>query len=640
MLNDNRPHAARRAAALMYPLAPEAKEVPTPRSTVQWIRDAARAVARRFGQPADPEAIRPDRHPGAPDQPDYAAWVERHALTPERLAEGEARLAALTHRPLFSILMPVHDPEVSHLRLALGSAEAQLYPHWELCIVDDASARSEIRHLLKRYAQRTPRIRHLRLDEGRRIAGATNAALSMASGEFVVFLDHDDELTPDALLAVAEALSEDPSTDIVYSDHDILGADGFRRSPSFKPGWCPELLLSYMYFGHLKAYRTSLVREAGGLREGFEGSADYELALRLVERTERIRHVPRVLYHWRAAPGSMAEASSNKPLSFEAGRRAVQEALDRRGIEGRALWPDFAERSHLGLYHVSFRSTEDVPVTIVIPTRDKLPLLSACIDSIEQRTRHGAYRILIVDNDSREDETREYFSRTRHTVIPAPTEGGFNFSALMNRGVAAVETEFLVLLNNDTVVVSPAWLDELLGYGRLSGVGAVGAKLLYPDGRIQHAGVVLGIHGLTGHAFQPHLDNPDALEYHGYAHVARNYLAVTAACLLTRKSVFEKAGGFDERHLKVAWNDVDYCLRLREQGLRIVFNPNAVLLHLEAQSRGDHKDESEIAFMLHHWRRYVQDDPYYSPHLSRRDAMFRVKADPGEDQGLYYHRYW
>jgi len=300
------------------------------------------------------------------------------------------------------------------------------------------------------------------------------------------------------------------------------------------------------------------------------------------------------------------------------------------------VWPEFARRAAIGVYKIQFHDTRDVPVTIVIPTRDRADLLRDCIESIETKTTHRAYEILIIDNESREPETLDYLARSPHRVLPFESGGRLNFAAMMNRGVAATRTEYVVLLNNDTVVITPAWLDELLGYGRLPEVGAVGAKLLYADGRIQHAGVLLGIHGLTGHAFQPRQDGAAPLEYQCYAHVARNYLAVTAACMLTRTSVFRDVGGFDERNLTVAWNDVDYCLRLRDKGYRVVFNPWALLYHLESQSRGDDKNPAEIAHMLRRWKRYVDADPFYNPNLSRRDAGFRIKTDPHEERSFYY----
>jgi GT2 family glycosyltransferase len=577
------------------------------------------------------------RYTLAPEDAAYRLWRERNAFDDRAAAEAAARLPTLRRRPLVSILVPVRDPKIDHLELALHSVETQIYPDWELCIADDASLDRAIPAFLETYVSRQPRARWTRLASHRHIAGATNAALALASGEFVAFLDHDDELTRDALLEVVTALQADPEPDVLYSDQDVLTARG-PAAPQFKPDWSPELLLSYMYLNHLKVYRTSLVRAVGGMRDGFEGAADYDLALRVVERARHIRHVAKVLYHWRAAPRSMARNSRLKPYSFDSGRRAVQAALDRRGIAGRAVQPEFAERTGLGAYKIEFSGTRDLPVTIVIPTRDRLPLLRACVESIEAKTTQRGYRILIIDNESREDETLDYLARSRHRVIRFDNAGVFNFAALMNLGVEQSPTEYVVLLNNDTTVINPEWLDELLGYGQLPGVGAVGAKLLYPDGTIQHAGVILGTHGLAGHAFQGHRET-HRLEYGLFAHVARNYLAVTAACMLTRRSIFREVGGFNARDLPVAWNDVDYCLRLREKGYRVVFNPYALLHHLESQSRGDDKDPAEIRYMMGRWRHDIDHDPFYSPHLSRRDGEFRIKTEVDEEPFLYYKAY-
>jgi GT2 family glycosyltransferase len=581
---------------------------PLPPRVRQWLSYVARAL---LGIGTDPRGS----HGVSREEAAYAVWRARNALDEGAAREAAVRLGTLRRRPLISILVPVRDPELEHLRLALRSVEAQIYPDWELCIADDASTNPAIPTFLNDYTARQPRARWMRLPAQRHIAGATNAALELARGEFVAFLDHD----------------------VLYSDHDILTTSG-PASPRFKPDWAPELLLSYMYFGHLKVYRTALVRAVGGLRDGFEGAADYDLALRLVERTQDIHHIPKMLYHWRAAPASMALTSQIKPYSFDSGRRAVEDALRRRHIRGSAVHPEFAERAGLGVYKIQFAATRDLPVTIVIPTRDRLPLLRACIESIQAKTTQRAYRILIIDNESREADTLDYLARSPHRVVRYENGGLFNFAAMMNLGAEQSETEYVVLLNNDTLVINPDWLDELLGYGQLPGVGAVGGKLLYPDGRIQHAGVILGTHGLTGHAFQPRLDT-DVLEYGLFAHVARNYLAVTAACMLTRRSVFQEVGGFNDRDLPVAWNDVDYCLRLREKGYRVVFNPYALLYHLESQSRGDDKNPAEIRYMMAHWRHEIDHDPFYSPHLSRRDSEFRIKTDPDEEPFFYYRDY-
>ena len=592
-------------------------------------REALWRLARAL--PAPPQTGSPTAPYAGPDESEYAAWLVQN---PFDLAAARSRLAGLQARPTISIVMPVCDPEPHDLERALASVDGQIFPEWELCIADDASTSPTVRAILAGYLARESRARHVRLDARQHIHGASNAAIGLARGEYLAFLDHDDELTPDALLEMAVLLQDDPGADLVYSDYDVLGEDGRRRSPRFGPDWCPELLLSYMYIGHLKVYRTALVRAAGGFRPGFEGAADYDLALRLTERTDRVRHIPKILYHWRAARNSVARTTRTKPYSLESGRRAVEEAVGRRGIAAGVEQPEFARQAGVGIYRLRFSPARDVPVTIVIPTRDRLDLLGRCIDSIERRTTFRAYRILILDNDSQEPATLQYLAVSPHRVLRCP--GPFNFSALVNRGVAATSTEHVVLLNNDAEVIAPEWLEELLGYGGLPGVAAVGGKLLYPDGRIQHAGVLVGMHGLAGHAFQPRLDTTAPLEYGAYAHVARNYAAVTAACMLTRKSVFAEVGGFNERELAVAWNDLDYCLRLQEKGYRIVFTPYALLHHLESQSRGDAKDQGEIAYMKRRWKTIIDHDPFYNPNLSRLDGLFRLRTDPDEGHFYYY----
>jgi O-antigen biosynthesis protein len=576
-------------------------------------------------------------YPGVAADPDFSAWTtHRMRYLRKLVAQGTRLISSLSDRPLISVIVPVHDPEVSHLERALQSVEEQIYPHWELVIVDDASKDAAVIRYLQYYAETYAKARLYRLERSAHIAGATNKCIAEAKGDFVVFLDHDDELTPDALLEVARVVADDPTVDAIYSDHDILGEDGTLRCPSFKPSWSPELLLSYMYLGHLKAYRTALVREVSGMRDAFEGAADYDLALRVTERARSIRHIPTVLYHWRAAPGSMARTSSTKPESFESGQRAVEDAVGRRGIRASVDRPCFAERMGLGIYQLRFAGVNTIPVTIIVPTKNKAELLRSCIASIERHTTHQAYRIMIVDNGSDEASALDYLQRTRHRVIRYVDRNGFNFAGIVNAAVAATETEYFVLLNNDTIVISSNWLEEMLGYAVMPGVGAVGAKLLYPGGRIQHAGVILGVHGLTGHAFQGRVDAESSLEYMYFAHVARNYAAVTGACLLTRKRVFSEIGGFDAKNLRVAWNDVDYCLRLYEHGWRVVFTPYAALYHLEAQSRGDKKDPAEIQYMLRRWGHSIDTDPFFNPNLSRLDQECRIRTDPNEKQHFYY----
>ena len=535
--------------------------------------------------------------------------------------------------PKFSIAMPVHDPELEDLRRAVESVRSQAWPHVELCLVNDSSQKPEIIAYLEDIAKEPGvQLETPRTNLG--IAGATNAAVALCSGDFVVFLDHDDELTTNALSRLAEEIRAHPEADLLYSDHDVIDADGRRLHVEFKPDWSPDLLLSYMYVGHIKVARLGLVRELGGFREGFDGAADYDFLLRLAERTDRIRHVPEVLYHWRAAVNSMARRSDTKTHSFDSGRRALQEALERRDIAADAEWPGWARRARLGVFHVRYRPEQtQAKISILIPTRDRLDLLSKCVASIEERTDYANWQIVILDNDSREPETLNYLSETSHRVVHVP--GDFNFSRIVNRGVEACDGEFIVLLNNDTVVVSHDWLQELLGVAVQPGVGAVGAKLLYPDGRIQHAGVTLGVHGLTAHAFDGHPDRYSPLEVGYYAHVCRNVSAVTAACLMVRRSTYLEVGGFDEEDLGVAWNDTDFCLRLGAQGFRVIVNAHAELIHLGSVSRGDAKNDHEVSIMFERWAPQIDRDPFYNPNLSRLKTDFSPRTRL--DERRYFH---
>ncbi len=535
--------------------------------------------------------------------------------------------------PTFSIIMPVHDPQLPDLVRAIESAMGQVWPSTELCLVDDASTDAEVLAYLE-VIQKRLGVRYQRLSTNLGIAGATNAAIELASGEFVVFLDHDDELAPHALSVIAQTLHDDPDLDFVYSDHDLVDVDGVRQQVSYKPDWSPELLLSYMYIGHIKVVRRMLAHSLGGLRDGFDGAADFDFMLRLSEHTNRISHIPQVLCHWRAAKDSMALRSDSKSQAFDSGRRAVAEALERRDIHAVAEWPAWAQRARVGVYRVRFQPGKMGKVSILIPTRDRLDLLRSCIASIEERTDYDDWEIVILDNESREADALAYLAKTPHTVIRVP--GEFNFSRSVNQGVERSEGEFVVLLNNDTIVVSSDWLTEMVGSCRVPGVGAVGAKLLYPDGRIQHAGVTMGVYGLTAHALEGRHDRASELEEGFYAHVPRNVSAVTAACLLTRRTLFLELGGFDEQELAVAWNDTDFCLRVRSSGLRVVMNPLAELIHLGSASRGDDKNDREVAVMFARWGAEIEQDPYYNPNLSRLENDFRPRTRLDERSQFHY----
>ena len=553
---------------------------------------------------------------------DYEAWLEVNKWNARRERLLRAKLDKLPTSPFLSVVMPIFNAPLELLDKAIQSVVNQVYQNWELCIADDASTDPGVRSRLQEWPARDPRIRVTYREGNGNISQSTNTAAEMARGDFLVLMDQDDEITPDALGEIAHSISTNPQTDILYSDDDKIDLDGRRFAPQFKPDWSPELLLSYMYFSHLFVLRRELFFEVGGMRVGFEGSQDYDLALRASERSQKVVHIPKVLYHWRVAPGSTAVAGDSKPNSFVAGEKAVQESLDRRNVQARVFQPDWAISARCGIFSHEF--DDDGPsVAILIPTKNNLQTLKACLDSLKQ-TAYRNYQIVIIDNESDDPDTCEFLERSEHRVLRIPSPGGkFSFAAINNRAAEQVEADYLLFLNDDTEVLNEIWLSQMVGYLGIHGVGAVGARLIFPDQRIQHAGVVHGYYnGMAGPAFKltPAWDNG----YLSYATVTRNYSAVTAACMLTKRDLFLEFGGFDEKQFAVAYNDVDYCYRLHAAGYRMVYCPTAELIHHEGHSRGRIDNPAEPAAFRKKYRRYV--DPYYSPNLSLLNEQFRIDA--------------
>lgn len=554
----------------------------------------------------------------------YEAWLAVNRWTESRADDLRRRIVAAGVSPKISVVMPVYNPPLVYLDEAIASVRGQVYDNWELCIADDCSTDPAVNTALEQWAKRDPRIKVTFRAVNGNISEATNSAAELATGDFLSFLDNDDVLTPDALGECALYLAANGTVDYLYSDDDKIDQAGKRYMPQFKPDWSPELLLSYMYMAHLIVVRKTLWEQVGGCRRGFEGSQDYDFALRATEKARKIGHLPLILYHWRAIPGSTASSGAAKPASFEAGRRAVQEALQRRGSTGQVAQPAWARRAGLGLFGHTF-SDEGPAVTLIIPTKNNLDVLRRCIDSLS-KTTYRNYRVLIVDNESDDPKTLAYLAALeppRFRVLRvASRHGQFNFSHLNNQAVQACDTEYVLLLNNDTEVRDPGWLSQMMGYAQLPGVGAVGARLLYPNLRVQHAGIVHGLHhGLAGHAFKHALEEDAG--YLCYAKVARNYSGVTAACMLTPRQLYVEMGGLDEENFAVAYNDVDYCYRLVDRGRRCVYAPAAELLHHEGASRGFIDNPREAGNMR---RKYLQRvDPYYPAALALDDEQMQIR---------------
>jgi GT2 family glycosyltransferase len=575
-------------------------------------------------------------------------WERFYRPAGDALAAQRRAAAALGFRPLISVVLPTWNSEWSLLDQAIESVRGQTYDAWELLITDDASAPSdEFQRLLRRHGA-DPRIRILEAPVQEGIAVNTNRGLAAATGEYVAFLDHDDLLAPEALFEVAHALQEFRYS-LLYSDEDRIEEDGLERvvhhTPFFKPGFDPELLSSMNYVCHLVVVRRELVLRVGGLRPGLEGAQDHDLLLRVTEQLEprQIRHIARILYHWRVTPGSVSRTPARAQTIQENIVKAVQQHLDRRGSGARAeAHADPLGAARAFAARVRWPLPAVPPCTsLIIPTRDRIDLLRPCIDSIlRSASRYpGPLDLIVIDNDSVEDESRAYFAHltAASQARVVPFRGAFNWSAINNFAAREARGEVLIFLNNDTVVLAEDWCTELTANALRPEVGAVGARLLYQDGTLQHGGVVLGVEGVAGHDSVG--ESPEAGGYFGRSHLQRSAGAVTGACLATRRELFERLGGFDEVHFKVAFNDVDFCLRAAQAGYRIVYDPFAVLYHFESKSRGYdlttsklERHRAESAAFRSRWGGIVDRDTYYNPHFERYARPFdRLCAPPARD---------
>jgi len=532
--------------------------------------------------------------------------------------------------PRFSIVTPVYETPAPVLRAMLRSVRRQRCGDWELCLVDDASAQPHVAALLKRAQRRDPRIRIHRREANGGIVAASNDALAMAKGEFIALLDHDDKLHPEALTLVAAALAAEPEADYAYTDEDKIDERGLLHSGPFcKPDWSPERLRTQMYTCHLSVLRRSLVEEVGGFDPEFEGSQDWDLVLKVTERARKVVHVPRILYHWRALETSTAgRGVEAKPWAFEAGRRALEAHCGRIGLQARVE----RDEARPGVYHLQPALTREPTVSILIPTNgqrrevryQQVTLVEHCVRSIVESSTYAAYEIVCVADAATDPAVLANLERIagdRLRVVPY--EGEFNFAAKINLGAAHAEGELLLLLNDDMEVIAPDWLERMAMYAQHPQIGAVGAQLLWEDGRVQHAGVQFE-GGLPGHPLRGFTRG-----FKGYAnhtHLAQNLLAVTGACLMTSAADFERVGGLSTE-LPVNYNDVDYCLKLGAAGLRIVYDPDTLLYHFESSSRSSEVAEWEKEYLLSNWQQMTANDPASHPYLAQ--GMPRLRAHLG-----------
>lgn len=560
----------------------------------------------------------------------YNLWISKNEPDSAQLSAMRSESKSWAYWPRVSIISPVYNPGKYDLTQCIQSVIDQVYDNWELCIVDGGSDKSYVRKIIEKYAKRDSRIKFTILSKNLGIAGNSNEALKLATGEFVAFLDHDDMLAPFALYEVVKLLNQDSTIDFIYSDEDkVYAQDGKRYEPFFKPGWSPDTLLSYNYACHFAVVRKRIIDEIGGFREGFDGAQDYDLILRVIQKTTNIKRIPKILYHWRASKESIALSASNKPLASDAGKRAISEYLKNKGLEAEILDGQIPT-----WYRVKYSVKPHQKVCIIIPIKekDKVSLLNRCITSILTKTNYKDYEILIIDNQSDEQETYQYFDSLKNElhIKIIQYNKSFNYSAINNFAVQSTDAEYLLFLNNDTEVISEEWLSSMLEFAQREDVGAVGAKLYYPDDTIQHAGVIIGLRGIADH---PHRHFPRSSHgYFGRINIIQNFSAVTAGCMMMRRKAFEEVGGFDEK-LPVVYNDVDLCLKLREKNYLIVYTPYAELYHYEPGDRGCYTDtldntmaDKEKELMKSKWKHILEsNDPYYNPNLTLDKTDFSIR---------------
>ena len=571
---------------------------------------------------------------------DYGEW---YALTKPTNEELERQRGdRLEYMPKFSIVIPAYKTPERYLKEMLDSILAQTYENWEVCVADGSPRGEDVERVLSRYAEKDRRFKYVILGENKGISGNTNAAMDMADGDFIVLADHDDTMTPDALYECAKVLNEHPGCDVIYSDEDKMDMDGGALfDPHFKPDFNIDLLCSVNYICHLFVVSHDLVAQVGGFRQEYDGAQDYDFIFRCTEKAGEIRHIPKVLYHWRCHKDSTASNPESKLYAFEAGSRAIMAHYERVGIAAEKV----EKGVDYGIYHTTYKILDDPLVSIIIPNKDHHQDLDVCLRAIEERATYRNVEFVIVENNSTEPETFAYYEKIQKefdNVRVVRWEREFNYSAINNFGVTFAKGEYLLFLNNDTELIAENFIEEMLGLCQREDVGAVGARLLYQDDTIQHAGVVVGFGGIAGHTFIG-LHKAENSYFHR-AMSTQDYSAVTAACMMTKKSLFEKVGGFTEE-LAVAFNDIDYCMKVRAEDKLVVYNPYALLYHYESKSRGledtpekVERFNREIKKFSLRWPEILKNgDPYYNPNLTLRKSNFALRDLKKEKIGEPYH---
>ncbi|QOP42675.1 glycosyltransferase [Sulfurimonas sediminis] len=552
---------------------------------------------------------------------DYAKWIARNE-------NDILQTSPLQKRPLVSIVTPTYNTPKRYLQEMLESVLAQTYTNWELCIADDASTKSETLEVLQEYENKYANIQVVYRKTNGHISEASNSALSLASGEYVAFLDHDDTLAPNALYEMVKKLNENPKLKLIYSDEDKIDEKSNRFNPHFKSGWNPDMFFSQNYICHLVFLQKEVVDTIGGFRKGYEGSQDYDLLLRSLHviKYDEIDRVEKILYHWRAIEGSTAYGSGEKAYAHQAGLKALQDYFHTKDKE------ITVEDGKLpNTYKVNYPVKNRPLVSILIPTRDGYDILRKCVESIIDKTTYPNYEIIILNNETTCKQTLSYLKKIQmyQNVTVLAYHKAFNYSEINNYGVFKSRGDIIAFVNNDIEVVTEHWLDEMVSHACRKEIGAVGAKLYYDEGTVQHGGVVLGIGGVAGHAHK-HFEH-NAYGYFSRLQIVQNYSAATAACLVVRKELFVEVGGLNAEKLTVAFNDVDFCLKLQKKGYRNLWTPYAQLNHYESKSRGsedtDEKKrrfEQEVLYMKKKWNKTLMNDRYYNKNLTKKHENFGI----------------
>ena len=598
-----------------------------------------------------------------PEQVPYAPWFERHKPTQEELERQRKQSRKLAVQPLVSIVAPCYKTPEKYLLEMMDSVRAQTYGNWQLCLMD-ATPTGEVEGCVRSYCEKyqEKRILYRHLEQNLGISGNTNQGLKAAQGDWVGFLDHDDLLAPEALYEVALLANREPEMEVIYSDEDQVEQErqGLKhKKPHFKPDFSPDLLCSNNYITHFLCVKRNVLEQAGGFREEFDGAQDYDFILRCTEIAKITGHIPKVLYHWRVHSNSTADNPLSKTYAYEAGQRAVQEHLARTGRKGKAV-----QLPHFGFYRVKYEVEGDPLVSILIPNKDQSPMLRRCLDSIQKSTYRN-YEVIIIENNSVEPETFAYYQELLgenplcgsqkewdcqgaaimekrracqgQSLLPggqrvqiAVWEEGFNYSAINNFGASFAKGSYYILLNNDIEIITPCWMEEFLGNCQRPEVGIVGARLYYPDNTVQHAGIVVGIDGIAANMF-PGLRRGQEGYYHKAA-IQLNYSAVTAACMMVSRELYEELHGLEEQ-LSVAFNDLDFCLRAVAAGYLVVYNPFVEAYHYESKTRGEEDTQEkvrrfgeEIEFIRTRWITLLKKgDPYYNPNFSLKKCNYALK---------------